>query len=196
MSDAPLNSAYLGMGRQIVPDRDVLESEGVQPSVIDALMGLQGLSTALGYAGASEGDDNQRFQNIIGTYDTGTATWSLFAGRPDTPLDPDSVSILSGGTAIIVERNNVSILAVATTINFSTLFTVTDAGAGQADVGITTAQTEIWGLDPAGGHTLVASAPGTLTLNLKIVKQTITVFSVDSSVQDDIDIVYSTGDAC
>lgn len=132
MAEAPSNTAYLGQGRPLV-DRAQLESEGVQPSVIEAIMGLQGMSAAMGYAGAAESGGTE-YQNAM-LFWTGSA-WELYAARPDTPLTPDLVSGVSGGGEISVELDNVVVNAATTIVNFSTDFSVVDAGGGQVDVGL------------------------------------------------------------
>lgn len=61
----------------------------------------------------------------------------LVAGNPSDPTNPRVLTLVaSGGATMIIERNNVQILATADTLNFSTSFTVADAGGGQADIGI------------------------------------------------------------
>ncbi len=121
------------MGRPIV-DRETLEAEGVQPSVINAIMALVGLSAAMGHAGALEGD-GVAYQNVVCRFID--PDWVFYGGRPDTPLNPDVIPGLAGGGEITVERDNTLIHAAATILNFSTNFTVVDAGGGQVDIDVT-----------------------------------------------------------
>lgn len=145
-NQAPLNTAFLGMGRPSF-DRGALEADGVPTSVIEALMYLQATLAAMGHAGPSEGDD-QRWQNVVARYVD--PNWEIYAGRPDTPLTPDLIPGLAGGGEIAVELDNVVINAATTILNFSTAFTVVDAGGGQVDVDVT---------GGGGGTTYTASTP-------------------------------------
>lgn len=142
---APANTPFLGMGRPTF-DRASFEADGVPASVIEALMHLQGLSAAMGYAGAAEAGQTE-YQNVVARFID--PDWVFYGARPDTPLTPDTIPGLAGGGDITVERDNTLILAAATTLNFSTNFSVVDAGGGQVDVDVT----------GGGGTTYTASTP-------------------------------------
>jgi hypothetical protein len=63
------------------------------------------------------------------------------------------------------------------------------------DIGGTTAQKVIWGIDPDGGHTLDASGTA-LTLTLKVTKYTFDALNFVSAVDADVSVVYNTGTEC
>lgn len=149
-NQAPLNTAFLGMGRPSF-DRGALESDGVPLSVIEALMYLQATLAAMGHAGPSEGDD-QRWQNVVARFVD--PNWEIYGARPDTPLTPDLIPGLAGGGEIAVELDNTVINAATTILNFSTAFTVVDAGGGQVDIDVT---------GGGGGASYTASTPLLLT---------------------------------
>jgi hypothetical protein len=56
-------------------------------------------------------------------------------------------------------------------------------------------QKVIWGIDPDGGHTIVASGT-TLTLTLKVTKYTFDAVNFVSAVDEDVEIVYDDGEEC
>ena len=146
MAEAPENTPFLGMGRPTF-DRASFEADGLSQSLIDALMHIQGFMAACGYAGAAEAGQTQ-YQNVVARFDD--PDWVLYGARPDTPLTPDVIPGLAGSGEITVERNNTVILAAATVLNFSTNFSVADAGGGQVDVDVT---------GGGGGTTYTASTP-------------------------------------
>ena len=149
MAQAPANSNALGMGRPLF-DRAALESAlaaGNWSALVEAMISIQDALTGMGYAcGAKDGDE--KYQNVVAQLID--SNWVLYAGRPDTPLTPDVIPGLAGGGEIAIERDNTVIQAAATIINFSTNFSVVDAGGGQVDVDVT---------GGGGGTTYTASTP-------------------------------------
>ena len=148
MAQAPANTPRLGMGDPLF-DRSSFGPDCPE-SIIEALMSLQAVMAASGWLCPVRGTGTA-YQNAVVRYDG--SNWILYAARPDTPLNPDTVSLTSGGSAIIVELDNVVVNATTTTINFSTNFTVVDAGGGQVDVDVT----------GGGGGTYTSSDPIVLT---------------------------------
>ncbi len=149
MAQAPANSNALGMGRPLF-DRAALESAlaaGNWTALVEAMISIQDALTGMGYAcGAKDGDE--KYQNVVAQFVD--PDWVLYAGRPDTPLTPDVIPGLAGGGEITIERDNSVIQGAATIINFSTNFSVVDAGGGQVDVDVT---------GGGGGTTYTASTP-------------------------------------
>jgi hypothetical protein len=148
MAQAPANTPALGMGDPLF-DRSSFGPDCPE-SIIEALMSLQAVMAASGWLCPARGSGT-RYQNAVVRYDG--SNWILYAARPDTPLNPDTVSLTSGGSAVIVELDNVVVNATTTTINFSTNFTVVDAGGGQVDVDVT----------GGGGGSYTSSDPIVLT---------------------------------
>lgn len=148
MAQAPANTPALGMGDPLF-DRSSFGPDCPE-SIIEALMSLQAVMAASGWLCPVRGTGTA-YQNAVVRYDG--SNWILYAARPDTPLNPDTVSLTSGGSAVIVELDNVVVNATTTTINFSTNFSVVDAGSGQVDVDVT----------GGGGGSYTSSDPIVLT---------------------------------
>lgn len=132
MAQAPANTPRLGMGDPLF-DRSSFGPDCPE-SIVEALMSLQAVMAASGWLCPVRGTGTA-YQNAVLRYDG--SNWVLYAARADTPLNPDTVSLTSGGSAVIVELDNVVVNATTTTINFSTNFSVVDAGSGQVDVDVT-----------------------------------------------------------
>lgn len=69
------------------------------------------------------------------------------------------------------------------------------AGDPESVKWIPSPQKVIWGIDPDGGHTIETSGT-TLTLTLKVTKYTFDAVNFESAVDDEVEIVYSTGTEC
>lgn len=120
---APSNSNGLSLGRPVI-DLSLIQDPGTRICFEKLLETLIGMASP---CGAQAGDDVYQV-----VYAQNSGGWSLWAGKPTDPLNPDSITGISGSSSIIAQDNGVTIVAAATTLNFGSGLTVTDSGAGVA----------------------------------------------------------------
>lgn len=171
------------------------------PEVINCLARLADTLKASGWPSPAKTGDAD-IKMAVFAEDDGGGGHLLWGGNPADPLSPVPITVSASGSATVIWQEEGSTVKTSGTVNFvGAGATVTDEGDGKATVTIpgggggSTDSVEIWGLDPAGGHTLTTSGTD-LILNLKIVKYVLDVSAITSEVQDDIDITYSGGTEC
>jgi hypothetical protein len=193
---SPSSSNALTLGRPVI---DLASIETIDDLRV-AVGHLLRKEVGAGYPAPARDGDTQ-YQAVYARYTGGT--WFLYGGKPSDPENPDAItSPFSGSTSISVTDEGGASLGAFSTLDFiGAGVTATDAGGGVAAITIpgggggAGTEVEIWGIDPAGGHTLTTSGTS-LTLNLKIIKHTVYVTSVTSQIADDVDIIYNTGTEC
>lgn len=122
----------LTLGRSVV-DLSILE-EGTPEGLRKVLELFYQTIVGEGWPSpAQDGDDV--YQNVYAQYNG--ATWTLHAGSPDDPTNPDLISVsAAGSTTIAVEDVGGLVQGATDTIQFLGDVTVTDDGGGHVTVDV------------------------------------------------------------
>lgn len=193
---APSNANALTLGRPVIDIASIETMDDVRLALGNILRMLAGG----GYAAAAREGDTQ-YQAV---YARNIADeWFLYGGKPSDPENPDPITApFSGSTSIAVQDEGAG-LGSFDTINFvGDGVVAVDGGGGVATVTIdggggggTPEEVIIYGIDPAGTHTIETSGT-TLTIHLDLIKYTIDVTGITAQEADSLDIVYSDGEEC
>lgn len=136
--------------------------EDTDPAVVRALMNLQSEYVGRGYpAPADIGQNTYQAlyaQNVAGT-------WTLYAGKPSDPENPDVVTVSASGSATVIWQEEGATVTTQGTVSFvGDTVTVTDGGT-KAIVTIAAAPFAFSTITVAGSSDVVADAvDDTLTL--------------------------------
>jgi hypothetical protein len=136
--------------------------EDTDPAVVRALMNLNSVLIGEGFPAPAETGDNvyqsTYAQNVGGT-------WTLYAGKPSDPMNPDIITVSASGSATVIWQEEGSTVATYGTVSFvGPTVTVTDGGT-KAIVTIVAAATAFTTIVVAGSSDVVADAVAdTLTL--------------------------------
>jgi hypothetical protein len=136
--------------------------EDTDPAVVRALMNLNSVLIGEGFPAPAETGDNvyqsTYAQNVGGT-------WTLYAGKPSDPMNPDIITVSASGSATVIWQEEGSTVATYGTVSFvGPTVTVTDGGT-KAIVTIAAAPFAFSTIVVAGSSDVVADAVAdTLTL--------------------------------
>ncbi len=136
--------------------------EDTDPAVVRALRNISSMLVGSGFPAPAETGDNQYqttyAQNVGGT-------WTLYAGKPSDPMNPDVITVSAAGSATVIWQEEGSTVATYGTVSFvGATVTVTDGGT-KAIVTIAAAPFAFSTITVAGSSDVVADAVAdTLTL--------------------------------